>query len=232
MLTSNVYKKEQVKVVKGFKVKSGFNEETKRELERLRKFQDGGASATGDDLDVELQERLKGLEDKAYEEGFKAGEEEGLKEGREKMESQYLSLAESLKEFVSELGGFKKDYYVEHEDEVITLVTKAASRVLHSELTTNRDIIRNIILAAVDSVVTTEDIVIRINSEDLEYLKMNQPDFVADIEKTSKFGIDTSSTLNRGECSVESRHCEVELRIDEGLKVIERTLRETIDNEA
>ncbi len=231
MLTSNVYKKEQVKVVKGFKVKSAFSDETKKELERLQKFADGEDSGSDCSLDVELQEKLKSIEDKAYENGYKAGEEEGLKEGRAKMETLYSSHAESLKRFVGELNDYKKEYYSEHEDEVITIVSKAASRVLHSELSTNRDVIRDIILAAVGSVVTTEDIVIRVNSDDLEYLKMNQPDFIAHLEKTSRFALDTDDSLNRGDCSVESRHGEVELRIDEGLKVIERTLRETIDNE-
>ncbi len=232
MLTSNVYKKEQVTVVKGFKVKPAISNETNVGLERLKQLANGELLGADGNPDMQLQERLKTIEDKAYEKGFKAGEEEGLKEGRGKMDTLYGSLAESLKRFVGELSDFKKDYYIEHEDEVITLVSKAASRVLHSELTTNRDVIRDIILAAVGSVVTTEDIVISVNSEDLEYLKMNQPDFVAHLEKTSKFGLGTDASLKRGDCSVESKHGEVELRIDEGLKVIERTLRETIDNEA
>ena len=183
-------------------------------------------------LTLSFRRKFKSIEDKAYEKGYKAGEEEGLKEGRAKMETLYGSLAESLKRFVGELNDFKKDYYLEHESEVITIITKAASKVLHSELTTNRDVIHDIILSVINSVVTTEDIVIRVNSEDLEYLKMNQPDFVAHLEKTSKFGLDIDPSLNRGDCAVESKHGEVELRIDEGLKTIERALRETIDDEA
>ncbi|MBI5599108.1 MAG: hypothetical protein HY890_05150 [Deltaproteobacteria bacterium] len=168
------------------------------------------------------------VEREAYEKGFAAGEKAGMEMGQEKMNGVVKRLATML----DELLNFKKRFYSDREREVAELIMRVAEKVVHAELSINRDIVINSINIAVKAVNAAEDVLIKLNPSDMDYLLRVKPDVLKNLEDIKGFRVEGDGSVGRGGCLVETRQGEVDARLEQGLRVMETAMREALGSEA
>ncbi|MFQ5328807.1 MAG: FliH/SctL family protein [Thermodesulfobacteriota bacterium] len=159
-----------------------------------------------------------------YEEGFMAGERAGMEMGLEKANL----LLRRIAAMGDEIANFREKFYQENKEEFIKLVIGAASKVLHGEISINREVIANILTSAVDAMHFQEKAVIRVNPDDLSHLKENCIHIVKRLEEVKGFLLEEDSAIEVGGCVIESADGEVDARVEESLKIIEGAMREAL----
>ena len=193
------------------------------ELEKRREVKEDEVKVVEDS-----KERLLNIEKEAYEKGFQAGERAGLEVGTEKASV----IIERVQAVYDELSAFKEKYYKENESEILSLIIGAASRVVHEEILVNNDVVVNILTDAVKAVVETENVQIRLNLEDIEYLKEHNPEFLTYLEEARAFTVFADPEVSRGGALIESNFSEIDARIEAGLKRVEKSSREALSSES
>lgn len=231
---SNVYKKDNIKSVKAMKMKPVLSDQMLRGLKKLQEEKEREEDAL-----KELQEqirtedethhsKLETIEREAYEKGFRAGEEAGLGSAAETIDV----LTGRLSTMIEELVTYKANYYKEQETEIVDIVSSVAERVVCAELETNRDVIYNVLNSAIEAIVETECLLVELNPSDLEHLRLHRPEFVEELQTTRGIKLRTNEELDRGGCNIENNKAEVHVNLKKSLKAIEKTMMESVGNEA
>ncbi|MBI5327257.1 MAG: hypothetical protein HZB80_03045 [Deltaproteobacteria bacterium] len=167
---------------------------------------------------------LAEIERDAYEKGFAAGERAGMELGMEKINLEIKRLLS----IIEELLYFKEKFYADKEKELIELIITTAKKVVHAELSVNRNVVINVIKAAIDAMTASEKLCIRLNPDDMEYLMQAKPDFLKNMENVRGFVVEGDAYVGRGGCVIEGSHGEVDARIEQGLKTIEKEALEVL----
>ncbi|MBI5234241.1 MAG: hypothetical protein HY880_07785 [Deltaproteobacteria bacterium] len=173
------------------------------------------------------EQRIFEIERDAFEKGFAAGETAGMEFGRKKLEA----AVKRFESIVDEFEAFKKTYYAEHEKEIIGLVLSAAKSVVHAEVLVNREVVVNVVRAAVRALVSSERVAIKLNPEDLRNIRDINPGFLKSIEAERPCTVEGSEDVPTGGCLIESGHTEVDARIEEALKAVETAMKEALGRE-
>jgi flagellar assembly protein FliH len=169
----------------------------------------------------EGRERLEMIEREAYAKGFEGGEKAGAKAATDKASALIKSIAGTL----DEITRYKETYYSEHGAEVAAIVGKAARKIVGAELKLNPDVVVNVVDAAIKSVITREEIIIRLSADDYAHLKEHRPDFFETLNLFRKCRIEAGPSIGRGGCVIESSHGEVDARIEAALDALDASLR-------
>ena len=227
MLSSKVYRKNIFKggesgAAVNFELKHVLSDSDIRELEKRREQKQKVVNPVED-----LKRRRETVEREAYEVGFKAGEEAGLKMGEARIDS----VTSKVDRLFDELSAYKENFYKTNEKELVKLVTSVAGKVVHAELRLNSDVIYNVLKSAVSALVSTDEVVIRLNSEDLEYLRSSRKEFIERLTTTKGFYLEACDKIEKGDCVIESNHGEVDVRLEESLKVLEKSMKEVFGSD-
>ncbi len=174
----------------------------------------------------EAKKKVKEIEEEAYRKGFsegkKAGIEAGIEEGREKVEP----VLDSFKKGIEGLLRYRREIYERSEGELLKLVIAVARRVIHKELSLNRDVILSVIRDAMKNVLSQDRITIRVNPADFEIAVASRPDFKDLVDDINNISFKGDESISRGGCIIDTNHRTIDARIEQQIKEIEETLRD------
>jgi flagellar assembly protein FliH len=184
----------------------------------------------GSDLDSRVEglvlERLKEVQEKAYEEAYSLGLEEGKTSGFKSQTLQIENQLKELAEFVASVKVAKKTVLEHNEKHMLDLVFHIASRIAMNEVKQNPEFIISILKNAVDLAASDEKIKVQISPVHIEFLselkaKTNREfDFLKTIEFVE------SPDFSPGSCAIETNYGLVDSRIEERVKKMWETLSE------
>ncbi len=169
--------------------------------------------------------RLDAVEKEAYGRGFEAGRRAGLAVG----EREAGILIDRFASILKELDELRAGYYRDKEEELVDMVIKVAGKVVHGEVSINRDIVLNVIKAAIEAINSKSNLVVRLNPEDLEYIKEKRADILDRFKEIDGISLQGDPEIGRGGCILQNEDGEVDARIEEALKLIEGRMKEAIE---
>ncbi len=221
MFSSKIYRSGSRVHVEDLVLKQLHSPEAIKELLKLEKIK---KKKTEEDVISSLPR----IEREAYEKGFQAGERAGLEIAEEKKNV----IIKRIEPIYEEVIAFKERYLKDNEAEIVSLVISAAQRVVHDELKVNKDVVLKVLESAMQAMTATEKVEIRMNPEDLEYHREESADFMNYLEEARGFAIVADQELTRGGVLIESNHSEIDARIEEGIKNIDKAVKEAFQNES
>ncbi|MBF0274172.1 MAG: hypothetical protein HQK84_02955 [Nitrospinae bacterium] len=176
---------------------------------------------------AQAESEAEALKRSAFEEGY----EEGCKEGMEKgMEDAKKSVAVYLNLFqkgIEDISSLRDEVFHKSESEIVEMILKIARKVVHSELMINREVVLNVIKAAIRNILQKEKMTIRINPEDFDYAVSCKPDLQEYVEDLKNVVMEKDDTIARGGCIVISETGRVDAQIDNSMEEVEDMLRKT-----
>jgi flagellar assembly protein FliH len=220
MYSSKIYKSGSSVDAEDLVLKQLHSPEALKELLELEKFNKEKSELDG-------RNNLPMLEKQAYEKGFQAGEKAGLEIAEEKANI----IITKVQSVYDEISGFKERYLKENTDEIVSLIKSAAEKVINEELKVNKDVVLKILENAIESMTSSEKVEIRLNSEDLDYHREKNPEFMGYLEEGRGFSIVADHELSRGSVLIESNHSEIDARIEEGIKNVDKSVKEALQSE-
>ncbi len=154
---------------------------------------------------------------RAREEGL----ELGRSEGQEQVAEQMSQAMETLNDAVKERRRIIKDA----ESELVRLSTKIAEQVIRSEVTTNKDVVMNIVAEAISRVSDRESVIIKVNREDLDHIKQYKDRISGIVDGIKNLSILEDSQVEAGGCVIETNLGYVDARISTKISLIETALK-------
>lgn len=144
------------------------------------------------------------------------GRQEGHKEAAQKINEALDALNEAVKE--------RKKIIKDAEGEILRLSLKIAEKIIHSEVSLHPDVSLNIVTEAIGRISDREQIIIKVNREDAEYIKRYKDRLANMLDGVKSFSIIEDANIEPGGCVIETNLGFIDSRISTKLKSIEEAL--------
>lgn len=187
-------------------------------------FAPGPAASASRNLQVEADSLLKraqleaeAIREKAWQEGLSEARREARQEAEEKIKEALETLNQAVKE--------RKKIIKDAEAEILRLAIRAAEQIIRSEVSLHRDVCLNIVSEAISRVSDREQVIVKVNREDAEYIKRYKDRLAGMVDGIKSFSIIEDSQIEPGGCIVETNLGYVDARIATKLKVLEEALQ-------
>lgn len=159
-------------------------------------------------MHVAEQEAAALKEQKAKEghtEGFDKGYYEGLEKGRNETMTKLSGLINTMTSLTESTLREKHEMVKHTENDIVNLSIDIAKKVVHREISSNREIIVEFVKEAIKKLEDKEKIIIYANPEDIEIIKHHREQFRELIDSMEGLHILPDELLERGEVKLESK---------------------------
>lgn len=191
--------------------------------ENVRKARDGVKELMRDAINKAVV-KANEIKDLAKKEGYEKGLSEGFEEGKIKAREEFSPVLESLQKNIEELGRFRKMMYTKLEREMIEMTLALVKKIIHFELSTREDSVREMMRLAVQNVLDKESMTIKIHPEDKGYAESFRPELQHMYGEIKNITFEAHSGIQRGGCLIESNFGTVDARIEQLDEQIENIL--------
>lgn len=168
------------------------------------------------------------IEREAYEKGYAQGEKDGLEMGTKKLDKILDRVHGTLKDMVS----YRQEFIKLYEKDILHLICRVAEKVLRERVKIDNTIVRKTILEAFSLAADRSEVTIRINPEDVEYLKEIRPEFFDRIEDLKSITIEADPSISPGGCFMETLFGHVDARLEGQLDKIARAVEHALEEES
>ena len=160
--------------------------------------------------------------DSGYQKGYDEGHKKGIEDGRNKVNDELEKKMQELNEILNEVESHFEEELERLPIEVINLSLDIASRILRKEIHVEPELINNIIFDILEEIgAAHEEIVIKVSPEMVDYIN------TVKIEKflgQQSAEIVADSSLNEGDCVIETEFGGKDATIENKLDLIEKKL--------
>jgi flagellar assembly protein FliH len=164
-------------------------------------------------IDDLVLERLKEVQEKAYQEAYQIGLKEGRTAAQTKAEPELLARIAELTDFVERLKSLLPDVMKQYEAAIIRLLFQIAKRIAYKEISMNPEMILNVLNETVGGLEADDRIVVFLSPEDKALI-----DTIEDVrakEILTKIKIEETPKMKSGGCLIETLHGMTDATIEE-----------------
>jgi flagellar assembly protein FliH len=163
------------------------------------------------------------------ESAYKAGYDAGAKATGEQMKSQVDAQAERFTSMIDDLESQRRALVRESEAAVLRLACEIARRIIGAAAETGEtgeNAVREVVSNALKRIDETQNLVVRLNPDDLAALRKNQPDWVEQTIRSGAIELKGDARIKRGGCVVDGETGSVEAQVERQVEIVERALLE------
>jgi len=164
----------------------------------------------------QTEQKITEVRKNAYEQGFS----EGVTKGSETQKNEVLTVMDTLRTLMEEVGTFKEKTLEASEKQLLDLCFSMAEMVVHQEISQDKRVILSVLKAAFRNIVERENIKIRINPDDYQYMVEIKTDFINSMDGVRNVFFEEDGSISRGGAVIETSSGEVDARISEQLNEI------------
>lgn len=186
-------------------------------------FFDEKKAAFDEQLEQERQTTLQSATDKGYADGYEAGKKEGL--------TLYQDRCKELLTEMNAIGVEKQRVISLAKREILNLSTKIAETILKSELSFNQAVSLNIVSEALSKITDKDNIIIRVNHLDYEYISLNQAHLKELVPDIKHLQIIDDESVSQGGCIIETNLGYIDSTIETKIDSIKQALMAVLDDE-
>lgn len=159
---------------------------------------------------------------KGEKDGFAKGEASGFEEGMK----QAAAMAESLEALISSMNTVYSDLIKKNEIFIIGLICRAVEKIVYGLLVIDHNIAKRAVMEAFSLIPEPEEVTIRINTEDYEFIEHVKDDFFRQIASLKQVTVIADPGVPKGDCQLECSAGEVDMNIEKRLEAIKKKIIE------
>jgi flagellar assembly protein FliH len=172
--------------------------------------------------DVPPDPDLAQIERSAFENGFHQGEKAGMEIADKKAEALMRRYGDSI----LELGRAKSAVYGEVEREVVRLAIEVAKKIVHREIQADPEIVQTLVHVALSHAAERSPVTVRVHPLDHRALLDKHPGWAEESGDGREVVIVADKTIERGGCLIQTECGDVDARIEEEFREVERAFFE------
>lgn len=163
------------------------------------------------EMEARYSQKIKAAEQESYARGVS----EGIQKGIEIQKNENLKPLESLRNLMVELVEAKRAIIDGAEEQILQLSLAVAEKVIHLEVTTNREVILGVLKEAIRNIVDRENMKIHIHPDDFRYIMEINPDFIKSFDGMKNVVFEEDRSVGQGGALIETQFGEVDARLDQ-----------------
>ena len=172
---------------------------------------------------IESEKKIEAAVKFAYERGHA----EGFRKGTDTREKELATSAEALKKLLLEVENIRRSILERGEARVLKLVVAVARKVIHQEVSTDRDVILSVLREAVKNVLDRDRIKVRLSPRDRERLSKLTPGLIAGFEGIRSIVLEADESIGPGGAVIETAFGEVDATVEQQLEEILKAFLES-----
>jgi len=182
------------------------DEDQKKVLEEKRKKE-------AENIIFQAQQEAERIKTRAKDDGLSEGRAQGREEVKKKIEEALETVNDAVKA--------RKKIIKDSEAEILRLALKSAEQIIRSEVSLHRDVCLSIVSEAINRVSDREQVIVRVNREDAEYIKKHKDKLSGIVDGIKSFSILEDNQIEPGGCVIETNLGYIDARINTKLTAIE-----------
>ncbi len=171
---------------------------------------------------ADAQSRVEQIEKEAYDKGYEDGNTAGYQSGQEEVQR----LVDHLHKIINSAVERRNEIIDETETQLISLVLQISQKVIKVISENQKNVVVNNVIQALRKLKTRNDVVIRVNLEDVETASDRIKDFMRMVENVKSITVVEDSSVDRGGCIIETDFGEIDARISSQLHEIQQKVLE------
>lgn len=180
------------------------------------------ATREADNMRREANEEVDRIRREAYEEGYKAGHEEGYASGKPEVER----LIDQLHHIIDKTLEKRNEIIEQSETQLINLVLLIAKKVVKVISENQKNVVINNVIQALRKLKSRGEVLIKVNLDDVELTTEHVKDFMRMVDNVQSVTVVEDSTVDKGGCVIETDFGEIDARISSQLQEIEEKINE------
>jgi flagellar assembly protein FliH len=128
---------------------------------------------------------------------------------------------------IRELSEYRAMMYPKVETEMVEMITGLTKKVLHHEISTNEDSVKQMILLAINSVLDKENMTIRINPSDKVHAEKFYPELKNLYSEIKNITFEEQPGIEKGGCEINTNFGTIGAQVDQLESQIDQILKLT-----
>lgn len=152
--------------------------------------------------------------------------ERGCEEGQRQAERGLSNVFKALREAIEEVYAIREQVFRHSEEDLLKLSILVARKIIQQEVSQDRRILSNVVAAALDNASGRDDVVIRLNPDDLKLVNSQKQINLSGLGEKKLLNLKPDDTIPAGGCVVETQMGEIDARLEKQLDEIYKRLTE------
>lgn len=179
-------------------------------------------------IEAAALEKLKEIQEQAYQQAYELGLEEGRKEAFEKVSAEIAERMTTLDQLLLAVKELKTEMATFNEAHLVKLSFQMAARLAKTQLEGNNDAMVQILRDAVALAQDEEEITVHVSQSQFEFLEELKKETGREFEFVKKIRFEPNAELADGGCIVETNYGEVDARVEQRVEQLWKTLSENM----
>jgi flagellar assembly protein FliH len=172
---------------------------------------------------LEMVERAQARVAEIEEQARRDGREDGFEKGHEAAVAEYTPVVKTLREWIDGIREQRESVIAGAEPELVRLAMGIAERIVHTEVSNNRQVIVENVRAALTRLVSREVVTLRVNPADLDTIRQYR-DGIVEASDVEHLRIVEDQRVDRGGVMVETDAGTIDAKIATQLREAKRAI--------
>lgn len=156
---------------------------------------------------------------------------QGYQDGQRKVEEEAVALRKDARNTIEAAYREKEKIIKSAEEEIITIASAIAKKIVFRELTTEPAIILDIVRDALQKVNNREELNLKVNPENIDIIINEQDELIRSTKGVKNMRVIADPIVPAGGCVIESADGTVDARIERQLAELEQSLMDVTDSD-
>lgn len=187
------------------------------------------ASNVEEEVDRRVLERLKEVQESAYQEAYQLGLDEGRKEAFQRTSQEIDSKLQSFDSLLKAVSNLKTVLVEHNESHLVQLTFQMAKRLAHAEVQMDPQVVVDVLRQAVEKAQAEEDITVQVAPSQIEFLEGLKSETGREIEFIKKIKFQPVEGLTPGGCVIQTNYGEIDARFEERVSKLWESVSENLN---
>lgn len=169
-------------------------------------------------VEKRVLEVLKEVQEKAYKEAYDLGLKDGEKKAYEDSNQDITRALQSLESVISKIAEMKRLLFVENEKHLMETIFRLAEVIAIKEITQDKESVMSVLQKALEVASNEEEIVVRMNHGDLDFINSVKGASGDPFEKFSKVKVEAGKKMLQGGCVIDTNFGIVDASVETRVK--------------
>jgi flagellar assembly protein FliH len=179
-------------------------------------------------VELAALEKLKEIQEQAYQQAFSLGLEEGRREAFQTVSKEINARMDDLDTLFMTIKSLKKDLISFNETHLVTLVFQIASRLAKQQVEGNNEAIIQVLRDSISLAQDEEQVTVHVSPSQFKFLDELKNETAREFDFIKKIKFQANDDVTDGGCVVETNYGEVDARIEQRIEQLWVTLSESL----
>ncbi len=186
------------------------------------------ASMVEEDVEQKVLERLKEVQETAFQEAYQLGLDEGRKKAFKENADEIKARLDDFDGMLTSIMNLKAELIQHNETHLVQLAFHMAKRLAHGEVQADPKIVTEVIRNAVELAQIEEELTVQVSPEQIAFLEDLKKETGREFEFLKKIRFEPMQGMTPGGCIIQTNYGEIDARFEERVSKLWTSVSESL----